>query len=241
MRNWEKTYRSSPHAAICEATFWKVLADRVIEVEPNEELTGAAQRPDYRCKKDGQEFYVEVTCVLTATASKKTALSATLPDRRLHPFDIWGFNRAVNAECQNKVKQCANLGAPCLLAIGTFHSMVSTACVKKVLLSGILTGDVGIGWKVDPSQRGESEKTNFVTDLQNAAFLYAANQAIQSRRSPLSGLLIGGFGVIPWRKLGILHPKPIHEFDTKLLDDIEFCRLQHDLHSGLLKTKWSRR
>jgi hypothetical protein len=61
---------------MCEATFWKILTDRGVQVQPNEDLTGAVNAPDFLCAKDGKQFYVEVTCVLRQTTSAKTAPTA---------------------------------------------------------------------------------------------------------------------------------------------------------------------
>ncbi|HEX7447773.1 MAG TPA: hypothetical protein VF306_09525 [Pirellulales bacterium] len=237
-RSWEKTFRSLPQAAMCEATFWKILTDRGVTVQPNEDLTGATKAPDFLCTKDGSKFYVEVTCILSDTTARKTSLPAALPNRVLHPFDVWGFNKAVQAECQQKVRQCGNVNAPCLLAVGTFHSAASSCCVKKLLLSGLLTGNMSIGWAVNlrvPRNRSTIRQT---ATLRNAPFACAAGSSIQPRWMPISALLLGGFGVVPWRRFGIEHPAPTRAFDIGLLPDIEFCRLAAHRTDGLLRTEW---
>ena len=47
--NWEKLLKSDYEAGLCEAAVRRLLQKHQIATEPNEELTGSEQRPDFRC------------------------------------------------------------------------------------------------------------------------------------------------------------------------------------------------
>lgn len=237
-RNWARLYKADPEAAMCEATFWGVLMDCGVNVEPNADLTGDKPASDFACWKDGRRFYVEVTCIHIATATVKTSLT--------HPSeqgfrDYSDLNDAIFAECRSKTPQCAGLDTPCLVAIGTFHFQASALCVGKVHLEMLLTGEQLLAWNVD-TQRGEAIGDPYsVTHLRSAAFVRPGEHEIEHARNPVSGMLIGGFGCRPVNIYGVLHPQPNHPFDSSLLDRIEFCRLKEDYQTGMLSTEWTLR
>jgi hypothetical protein len=78
------------------------------------------------------------------------------------------------------------------------------------------------------------------TDLRSATFLRPDPiNGIGFARSSVSGLLLCGFGILPPRVLGILHPNPARPFDRNLLSDVPFCEVAIDSASGTLSTHWS--
>ena len=66
LRNWEKLLNADSEAAMCEAAFRQVLENNGNHVQPNEDLNGNCQSPDFLCEHDSHRFYVEVTCLTTA-------------------------------------------------------------------------------------------------------------------------------------------------------------------------------
>jgi hypothetical protein len=234
-RNWAKLYHVEPEAAMCEATYWGLLTDCGVEVEPNANLAFSMKAPDYVCQKDGHTFYVEVTCIKIDTATNKTSLSHVTPSSFQHYARL---NDAIFSECRQKTPQCSSVSAPCLVAVGTFHHTASTICVAKHHLEDLLTGEPLLAWNFDGS-RGEAVGDPYVvTHLRSAAFLMPSEGKAALARSPISGVLVGGFGCRPPDVYGLLHPNPGHAFDRALLDRIEFCRLSDGYETGDLSVEW---
>jgi hypothetical protein len=188
---------------------------------------------------------VEVTCVHVATLTDKTGLPppenrGKAGEHRVIPVRWQGFLEAVRSECVGKTRQCANLDAPCLVAVGTFHGPGAMMFVKKqFVVEQLLTGEQKIGWAIDICS-GESSQTYPVTDLWPAPFLKPHTQSpvITSARCPISGILVCGFGLASRPVYGVLHPQPVWAFDRALLPGIKFCRLRPGYHEGLLATEW---
>src|SRR5438045_355348 len=67
---WEQRLKSSPESAIVEAGVWRLLRNSVETIEPNEDASHGG--PDFRCWKNGQKFYVEVTGINIETATATT-------------------------------------------------------------------------------------------------------------------------------------------------------------------------
>ena len=134
-RQWEHRLLADREAAMCEATFWEELANRAVDVQPHPETTGDRKTPDFQCRKNAQDFYVEVTCIHIETVTRKTGLSLQpgIGSLRL-------LTKAIQEECHSKTRQCADLDAPCLLGIGTFHFPASYLCIERRHLEEVLMG-----------------------------------------------------------------------------------------------------
>lgn len=75
------------------------------------------------------------------------------------------------------------------------------------------------------------------THLRYAAFLRPA-APLEFARLPISGMLIGGFGLVDDGKaFGLLHPSPLYPFDRRVLPQIEFAEISYDAEH--LMVKWS--
>ena len=194
--NWGHLYRKDPEAAMCEATFWGILSDCGIEVEPNANLKEASKAPDFRCSKDGYEFFFEATCIKIDTAIAKTGLPhPTTPGSRHYSL----LNGAICFECIQKTKQCASVDAPCVLGIGTFHSHASVSCVTKTAMEWLLTGEPSIGLNFDPNRGQIVGEPYSLTRLQCASFFRSLNSVdvISEARTPISAVLVSGFSSPP--------------------------------------------
>lgn len=237
-RNWAHLYRRDPEAAMCEATYWAVLTDCGVSVEPNADLAGTKRTPDFVCHKDGQKFYVEVTCIRTETAAEHTLLPSSLS---LEAQFYAPLNDAIFSEVTKKTPQCANLDAPCVLAVGTFHYHASVSCIRKVFVEWLLTGETSISSYFDP-RTGDAVGEPFEsTNLKSSAFLRPSRLiGIEPARKPISALLVAGFGCEPVNVYGVIHPHPVHEFDPQLIDRIAFCRVKYDIANATIRTEWTR-
>ena len=233
---WAHRYESDPEAAMCEATYWKVLQGCGVDVQPAEDFASNQPSPDFRCETDDEVFYVEVTCLHMDTVAKETSLSHG-------PTDGGGAYGSLNSAIFDKVKQktpqCADLDAPALVAVGTFHFQASCLCIRKHFVEMLLTGDTMISFTID-TRTGSGAGDSFLsTDLKSATFI-RPNQVsgIEEARLPVSGVLIGGFGCETPIIYGLLHPDAKRPFNRELLDTIEFCQLIRDDANETLSVEW---
>lgn len=237
-RNWAQLYKCDPEAAMCEATFWAVLSDCGVTVTPNADLTGRSPSPDFLCFKNGVKFYVEVTCIQTETATRETALQS-IPAGKSATSYYRPLNDAVFRQCVNKTPQCANLDAPCLVGVGTFHFQGSVLGVRKHFVESLLTGEPSIAMDFDEHAGRCVGDPYEITQFGSATFTRNSKiKGIEHSRRPISGLLLGGLGCDPVHVLGVLHPSPVREFDPDMLCRIPFCRQKIDLQAGIVSTEW---
>jgi hypothetical protein len=233
--DWARRFKADTEAAMCEAAVWGLLTDCGVEVQPNTDLTGNTRCPDFVCRKDGEQFCVEVTCIHIETASEKTGLPH--PPVRGARF-CRNLNSLIFSKCQEKAAQCGPSQGPCLAAVGTFHQWASVSCVAEAQVSQLLTGEAMLGFDVDTNRGVVVGDPYEITHLRAAAFVKPGEREILQARTSLSGILLCGFGVSPPRILGALHPQPLHPFRRELLDRIPFCRLAEGYQSGTLSTEW---
>jgi len=233
--NWERLLNADEEAAFAEARVRAILQGYGITVEPNEDLTGASQQPDFRCFAGADKFYVEVACIPIAVATEKTGI----PDGP-HGFSPFcPLNDAIFAKCRGKAAQCKDLDAPTLLAIGTFHSFAAMSSFKKPVVNWVLTGEAEIAWDIDMRTGRQAGETYQITELHSAAFLRPdATQKVWYARSSISGLLLCGLGSEQPRVLGVLHPKPARPFDPAVLPHVEFGQVVIDRASRQLHVAW---
>ena len=235
-RNWERLFANDPEAAMCEAAFRRVLEHNGNRVSPNEHLDGQGRAPDFRCEQDTAQFYVEVTCLNVAQVTKRTALQ----DKPGQAGHYRLLNDMIFEACSAKVPQCANLDAPALLAIGTWHFSSSVVHVDKHQLGMLLTGQLGMAWSFDAETGSVVGEPEQVTQLWSSAFVQPGpgDSLLKLIRLPLSGLLVGGLDPLHPRLLGILHPQPNRPFRPELLPEVEFGRLAPGYAVGEFGVQW---
>lgn len=238
LNKWEELLKVNPEAAICEASTRKLLAEHSIYVQPQEDISKGG--PDFLCVKNNKRFYVEATCITKETATNKAGLSDTLPGTsKVQRFAL--LTKRIFYEICSKTPQCSNLGAPCVIAIGTLHFQVGCICFNKHATEQLLTGTTFITAPIN-TQTGQAMREPYeATDLQDSVFIRPVKispNEIEYARSPISAVLLCPFGSLPTKVIGVLHPNPNHSFDRTLLPKIEFCRLAEGYQIGQFKAEW---
>jgi hypothetical protein len=238
LADWNRSLKYDPEAALCEAAVRERLQQHGVTVEPYRKADSRSQGPDFRCSIDGHTFYVEVTCVLIDSATKQTGIPEG-GHEGFHSFKIFGMTQAVLQKCGPKTRQCANLDAPVLVAIGTFHTDAAGHSFQPLLIGSVLTGQTGLSWSVD-TETGEQGETEQSTDLKSAAFLRFNSETdeIEPIRSPISGVLLCGL-TLRAEFIGVLHPQPCCPFDPSWLPKIEFASVEIDKDNRTLGVVWS--
>lgn len=236
-RNWDKLFQNDCEAALFEARVRRLLQKNGATVEPNEDLTGESQRPDFRCSSNGTEFYVESTCITASTMASATGLPVC-PGIKKTPYAVSSPTAVFKAKCTKKAKQCSNLDLPAIVAIGTFHTSASRRFFRKERLLELLTGELSIAWAID-LETGTAGDACYTTQLRSAAFLQPdeASEIAFVRRS-ISGLLLCGVGVEPPQVLGVLHPDAARPFSAGALPNIEFASVFYEPSTSRLLVQW---
>lgn len=148
------------------------------------------------------------------------------------------MNEGIRGEIINKTAKCANLDAPCVLGVGTFHYHASTVAVKKSFIEWLHT-DACISLGFDPRAGQIVAEPYQVARRRKSVFVQLFDGGgVAHVRRPISALLVGGFGCEPARIFGLLNPAAAHEFDPGLLERIPFCVETTNLSQGEVSVEW---
>lgn len=238
---WDNLFtKDNSEAALCETGTRQLLQELNVNIEPYS-LGGNDPNPDFKCQKDGKLFYVDATCVMKDTATRRTKLD-DIPDNQKGTFYSL-LTEAYFKKAGKKVSQFENLNAPCMIAIGTLHFQAGVLCFDKKSAEEVLTGKTGISGRISRQTGRAVGKPYQSSSLEAALFLKARKiicdePRIQPVWQTISAVLLCPFGTHPVKCLGVLHPKPYYEFDRGLLPDIEFCRLKAGWEEGNITTEW---
>ena len=241
LKTWDDLFKyNNSEAALCEAGTRQLLQELGVCVKPYQ-LGSKNRNPDFKCEKDANLFYVDATCVMIDTATKKSQLEDALCSTKSTYYSL--LNEQYFHKATSKVTQFKNLNAPCIVSIGTLHSQAGALCFDKKSAEEILTGKSGISIRIS-NRTGEAVgKPYNSTSLEASLFLKARKiicdePPIKPVKQTVSAVLLCPFGTEPIKCLGILHPKPCYEFNRGLLPHIEFCRLTAGWEGGVFTTEW---
>lgn len=235
LNRWENLLKANPEAAICEAAIRELLSGCGVNIKPHEDVSSGG--PDFLCVKNNNRFYVEVTCITKEKVTRVTTLNDSPKGDtyyRLLTKAFWG-------ELCNKVPQCSNLDASCIVAISTLHYQVGARCFGKHAADDLLTGTSRISMKFDHEQATGMGDIYESTDLRDSAFIRfdkTLTGQIEFARNPISAVLLCPFGCLPTKVIGVLHPNPNYKFDRSLLPNIKFRRLAKGYETNLLQVEW---
>jgi hypothetical protein len=238
---WDNLFtKDNSEAALCEAGTRQLLQELDVNVEPYS-FGGNDPNPDFKCQKDSKLFYVDATCVMKDTATRRSKLDDTPQNQRGTFYSL--LTESYFHKAGKKVSQFENMNAPCIIAIGTMHFQAGVLCFDEKSAEEILTGKSGISSQINTRTGRAIGKPYQSTSLEAAPFLkmrkiICDEPLIQPVWQAISAVLLCPFNIHPVKCLGILHPKPIYEFDKSLLSCIKFCRLKEGWESGILTTEW---
>lgn len=125
LKLWTDAINDNRDGPIFEALVRRWLQKQGALVWPNEQSATRRRAPDFRCARNGCEFFVECTCVDDDRATTRTCLSSLPPSeggaREYHKLD-----REVLDSCMRKVAQAKMVThAPMLVAVGSLHPLAS--------------------------------------------------------------------------------------------------------------------
>jgi hypothetical protein len=240
LKLWNDEFSSTPESALCEAAVRDMMQGFGFVVEPWADLKGkvgkgSLERPDFRCSKGTEIFYVEVANISIAKATEQSGLPHPEEFGKLRAYGK--LTNAVFEKAQKKTTQC-DQDRPTLLAVGTFHTAASHHSMDRVCANSLLTGEPMITWNVD-TRTGESVGPTWQsTTLKLASFIKPGACSIVNARTSISGILLCGFGSQPASIVGVLHPGADRPFKPELLPRIPFGQVRIDHAARQLVTRW---
>lgn len=229
--NWSRKLNSSQsnqvESAVAEAVIWDYVSSRCDSVRLAEVL--GVGGIDFEFGVASEQFLVEVTNISNEAATNASGM----PEEQLFAGNYSLMTKKLRQKVRNKLKQARNQSdRPLLVAVTTLHENAGRTCVDRLAVEFAMGSPPKITNKWNP-ETGESEGDLYQsTDLSQSVFLSPrpvlgpdAEPIAHAKYQPISGFLLGGFGLNPndVRVFGALNPEAIRPFDPKLLPDIPFC------------------
>ena len=230
-QRWEALLRKNEEAAICEAITRGFLSENNLNIEPyKDEFDGG---PDFLCRRNGDHFYVEATCMLRNKVTEKTKLSE---DMKAGYYNLLTW--PILKKTVHKTPQCGGVDAPCVVAVGTFHKSACGHCFREYAAKELLTGTPKLSLDTN-LECGEAVGDPYQsTGLENSVFIKSENGQVVAVRKTISALILCPLAFDPMKVVGVLHPEPNHPFDTGLLPSVKFCKLAEGWKDGQFSVEW---
>jgi hypothetical protein len=231
LKRWKALLKKDEEAAICEAITRGFLSENNLDIEPYEDESEGG--PDFLCRRNGNHFYVEATCMLRDKVTEKTNLSEEMKASYYCRL-TWPILR----KTVNKTPRCSGVDAPCVVAVGTFHGPAGALCFSENAVEDLLTGTPKLSLNINV-ERGEAVGgPHQSTELENSAFIKEENGQIVAVRKTISALILCPLAWDRMKAVGVLHPEPNHPFDPSLLPKVKFCKLAEGWKGGQFSVEW---
>lgn len=229
--------------AVAEAVVWDFVGCRCNSVRLAE--VHGQGGVDFEFVIDDQPFLVEVTNISIESA----ASSSSMPDSGSFKGMYGLLTKRIRQKVRGKFRQARlQTKCPLLVAVTTLHWNASHACVNRQAVEFAMSSPPRITSKWNPKS-GECEGDLYQsTDMRQSVFLSPTMvqgadgfPIAQARYQPISGFLLGGFGLRPKevQVFGALNPVASHPFDLGLLPDIPFCSFKEWPVSSTLDFTWT--
>jgi hypothetical protein len=231
LKKWNDQLCQSPESAICEAMVRSFLNTERVHVMSNEDPSVGG--PDFLCSVNGQEFFVEVTCMTLCKVTEHSGLSdkpVGVSGEELLTVDsaFCLLTGEFLGELRNKTVQCSGLKLACLVAMATLHRQGGQLCFGDDAAEDLLTGTPEIGMKYSlrtGEAIGDFYESVSLRDSSFIRFEKGQSGKVESARDPISGVLLCSFGYRSPCIVGALHPNPNRRFDRNLLPSVRFAKL----------------
>jgi hypothetical protein len=227
LRRLESGQSEHVESAVAEAVVWDFIRCRCDSTRLNESPgTGGV---DFEFVVDGHSFLVEVTNISIEAASDASAM----PDIDLYAGHYGLLTKNIRQKVRGKLDQARGQSDhPLLVAVTTLHWNASLACINRMAVEFAMGSPPKITGEFNPNT-GEIEGDFYQsTDLSQSVFLSPRPvngpeglPIAQAKYQPISGFLVGGFGLDPRNVcvLGALNPEASRPFSPTMLPDIPFC------------------
>jgi len=231
--------------AVAEAVIWDFIGTRCESTRLNDMPgTGGV---DFEFTAQNQTFLVEVTNISTDAASAASGMPNIDPSKS---FGFYGLlTKQIRQKVRRKLDQVQKQSKhPVLVAVTTLHHNASRACVDRRAFEFAMGSPPSIAFNWNPDTGAVEGKLYESTDLSQSVFLSPhpilgsdGAPVAQAKYQPISGFLIGGFGLSPSnvRVFGGLNPEALRPFDPAILPDIPFCSFREWPATSHVNFQWT--
>jgi hypothetical protein len=213
--------------AVAEAVAWDFLACRCSAARLCE--VAGSGGVDFEFDSGGRAFFVEVTNISSGAAGDASGM----PDTDLFKGFYGLLTKQIRSKVRGKFDQ-ARLQEqhPLLVFVTTLHWNASRACINRTAVEFAMSSPPRITGRFNPESGAIEGDLYQSTDLSQSVFLTPrpvlgadGKPIAQAKYQPISGFLVGGFGLEPRevRVLGALNPEATRPFDPATLEDVPFC------------------
>lgn len=227
---YKKRLRESKDAALAEAVVYNFLKGYGLETSIHEDSSTGGL--DFSCKKEAEEFLIEVTSIGDDAVSRRTGLPNNLVADEGFSFNL--LTQSIHQKIKDKVKQSSNHPVPRVLVIVVQH-WAKHFLLDVTEVERILTGDTEIQINFG------SSATKEVAPLKNSSFirLNKRGDALESCRKSISAVLVVSASESDCSVLGCLHPDPAYVFSHSIFSNIPFARLKNwSPKANKLEVEW---
>ena len=231
VKNWSRRLNSTDadqvEGAVAEAVVWDFIRGRCDSARLNDAAgTGGV---DFEFVSGGQPFLIEVTNISTRAASDASGM----PDTELSTGFYGLLTKQIRSKVRRKLKQAQRRqDHPLLVFVTTLHWNASRACIIHTAVEFAMGSPPEITGRYNPDTGEVEDDLYQSTKLKQSVFLTPqpvlsqnGDPMVQAKFQPISGFLVGGFGLEPRevRVLGGLNPEATCPFDPAILPDVPFC------------------
>lgn len=246
-QNWSRRLKSTQchqiEGAVAEAVIWDYIRSRCDSARLAE-VPGEGG-VDFEFGVEGNQFLVEVTNILIEAATD----ASCMPDGEPFSGNYNLLTKNIRQKVRNKLTQARNQSDhPLLVAVTTLHRNAGRACVDRLAVEFAMGSPPKITSKWNPHTGASEGDWYQSTDLSQSVFLSPTpvpgpdgELVAQAKYQPISGFLLGGFGLNPRdvRVFGALNPEATHPFDSKLLPDVPFCSFKEWPVTSSIEFTWT--
>ena len=209
--------QNKPESARAEAVVFSFLREIYTDVQLEEDL--AKGGVDFRCKTDGTEFVVEVTCLDSESVTRASGLPDETPETGSGRYYSM-ITPLLRKKASDKAYQMSEYDCPRILVITSEHPHASSVLDTRAA-SDLLTGETKIAISNTPRA-----KLDLATELEDSVFFRLKNGKLESCRQSISAILLCSISGASAFVVGLLHPDPACKFSPQLLSSVPFVGLK---------------
>ena len=204
---------NQPEAARAEAVVFSFFQWNGYDIRVEE--TGSEGGVDFRVQTENTDLVVEVTSILRETFTEHSGIPERIISGKGYSIDPYKVPHLIRSEVSSKAKQMSGYDCPRILVITCEHPEYADFLFDKDAFGPAML-------LTSPPKLEIPGGTN-ITCLEDSLFFRFQNDRIVFCRESISAVLLFYIHTrIRSEIVGLLHPKPVHDFSIKLLPSVPF-------------------
>lgn len=229
-----KRLDTKPESSKAEAVTFSLLRSQFEDVTIAEDVsTGGA---DFLCVSENKKIIVELTCAESEAVASQSGWPNGVPEEGSGgSFGL--ITHMLRTKASDKAFQLSGYNMPRVLAITCEH-VAADVLLGPLGAEMFFTSDTKIAVPINAGEP-TNEKIHLTTDLNDSVFFRFRNGTIEPCRQSISVIFLISIFVDKLYVVGILHPRPQHNFPISLLPSVPFLRIRRwpPKNNGI-ETEW---